>query len=103
MKKKKDPFADPKLVSFMDQQIIEGWKCTLDGVSTEKVFHPQRKEAYHACFKEETIKKLIVKFEARYGRKLKFRENGLFYISYVETELGEEYDDTILNIDKKKF
>lgn len=100
-KKRKDPFDDPELISFMEEQVVDGWKDTLDGYRDEQVFVPQRKEAYYACSDEETIKRLIAQFEAKFGRKLKYRQNTLFYISYVETEVGEEYDDTILNKDKE--
>ncbi len=95
---KKDPFA--KIAGFMNDQVIRSWKNTLDGFRDETLFVPQHKEAYHGAMNDETILKLIAQFEGKYNKKLKYRQlpdKLLYYISYVETEVGPEYDRTVLN------
>lgn len=95
---KKDPFAS--VAKFMQQQVIDSWKDTLDGFRDAGLFVPQYKEAYYGASNEIELEKVITMFEVKYGRKLKYRQfegKSLFYVSYVETELSDVYDQTVLN------
>lgn len=103
-KSKKDPFNG--IADFMNEEVINGWKDTLDGFRDESVFVPQHKEAFHGAMNDKSILNLMDMFEKKFGRKLKFRQfegKSLYYVSYVETELGPEYDRTVLNKHMESF
>lgn len=79
MKTKKDPFNDPKFIEAYTDMVIEGWESWLRGEGFSQV----PVEIFFANGNDDTnLKRLIAAFEAKYGRKLKYRVDGLTYISY---------------------
>lgn len=88
-KKKKNVFDDPKFIEAWTEMVLEGWHGWLEGRSFPKA----PKEIYFCHSNEKELQDLCNAFEKKYNRKLKYRIVNLSYISYLETEVGEKYEE----------
>ncbi len=87
-KKKEDIFSTPEFTTMWEGMVIDCWADDLEGVN-----YPAKPKELFMVSTEESVKRLCKSFEAKYGKKLKYREDGLFYISYLETVVDEKYDN----------
>ena len=68
--------------NWMDMT-IDGWDSHLRGEDFKKV----PKEVGWAYFEERYLKRYIKAFETKFKRKLKYRIDGIAFISYEETKI----------------
>ncbi len=84
---------------YFEEMNIDGISQMLEGINEGGTYSPKYKEAYMCIDTDRYAKKLVKLFKAKYKKDLKFRQingSGLYYFSYVETELSDVYDRTDL-------